>query len=87
MGWMIKYGLMLYILFFSLGMSPVPWVYNSEIYPLRVREVCCSISTSANWLSNFVVSMIFPILLDRYKDNDLAEGYIWFAIATPVPIE
>lgn len=77
---MIEFGLMMYLLMFSMGMSPVPWVYNSEIYPLRVREFCCSVATSANWLSNFIISLIFPILIDKLRANSLGQSMIWFTI-------
>ncbi len=42
---------------------PVAWVVTSEIFPLNVRGVSVSITTSANWLGNFVVAMLTPILL------------------------
>ncbi|RYQ93178.1 hypothetical protein Ahy_B09g099459 [Arachis hypogaea] len=32
-GWLVIAGLGVYILFFTLGMGPVPWTMNSEIYP------------------------------------------------------
>ncbi|KAI7999794.1 putative inositol transporter 2 [Camellia lanceoleosa] len=33
-GWLALIGLALYIIFFSPGMGTVPWIVNSEIYPL-----------------------------------------------------
>lgn len=52
-------GLALYILFFSLGMGTVPWIVNSEIYPLRFRGVCGGIAATANWISNLIVAQSF----------------------------
>eukprot|EP00421_Protoceratium_reticulatum_P037914 CAMPEP_0168486274 /NCGR_PEP_ID=MMETSP0228-20121227/67038_1 /TAXON_ID=133427 /ORGANISM="Protoceratium reticulatum, Strain CCCM 535 (=CCMP 1889)" /LENGTH=553 /DNA_ID=CAMNT_0008502859 /DNA_START=18 /DNA_END=1679 /DNA_ORIENTATION=- len=49
----------LYLLFFGIGMSPVPWTVNAEIYPQAVRASCISISTATNWIMNFVVSETF----------------------------
>mmetsp|Transcript_35675 Transcript_35675/g.6431 ORF Transcript_35675/g.6431 Transcript_35675/m.6431 type:complete len:139 (+) Transcript_35675:859-1275(+) len=49
----------LYIAFFAVGMGPIPWTVNSEIYPLHLRSTGVSISTTANWVSNFLVSMVF----------------------------
>ena len=43
--------------------SPVAWVVTSEIFPLEVRGVAVSITTSANWIGNFVVAMLTPILI------------------------
>lgn len=36
---------------------------TSEIFPLSVRSHAVSITTSANWLGNFLVAMLTPILL------------------------
>uniref|UniRef100_M1BMM9 ATINT2 n=2 Tax=Solanum tuberosum TaxID=4113 RepID=M1BMM9_SOLTU len=52
-GWLALLGLVLYILFFSPGMGTVPWIVNSEIYPLRLRGVCGGIAATANWISNY----------------------------------
>eukprot|EP00250_Pteridium_aquilinum_P001275 c11487_g1_i1 orf=291-2012(+) len=58
-GWFALIGLSLYILCFSPGMGPVPWAVNSEIYPLRFRGMCGGIAATANWVSNFIVSLTF----------------------------
>ena len=52
-------SLFLYLAFFSPGMGPQPWTVNSEIYPLHLRATGVSISTTANWLTNYVVSALF----------------------------
>ncbi|KAL2467403.1 putative inositol transporter 2 [Abeliophyllum distichum] len=52
-------GLGLYIIFFSPGMGTVPWIVNSEIYPLRYRGICGGIAATANWISNLIVAQSF----------------------------
>lgn len=44
--------------FFALGMGPVPWAVNSEIYPTRVRGLANGLATTVNWASNLAVSMV-----------------------------
>lgn len=61
-GWLALIGLALYIIFFSPGMGTVPWIVNSEIYPLRFRGVCGGIAATANWISNLIVSQSFLTL-------------------------
>lgn len=61
-GWLALIGLALYIIFFSPGMGTVPWIVNSEIYPLRFRGVCGGIAATANWISNLIVSESFLTL-------------------------
>jgi len=63
-GWIALVGLGLYIIFFSPGMGTVPWVVNSEIYPLRYRGVCGGIASTTVWVSNLVVSQSFLSLTE-----------------------
>lgn len=58
-GWLAILGLALYIISFSPGMGTVPWVINSEIYPLRYRGVCGGMASTAVWVSNLIVSQTF----------------------------
>lgn len=58
-GWVALIGLSLYIISFSPGMGTVPWIVNSEIYPLRFRGVCGGIAATANWVSNLIVAQSF----------------------------
>lgn len=63
-GWLALVGLSLYILFFSPGMGTVPWLVNSEIYPLRFRGICGGIAATANWISNLIVAQFFLSLTE-----------------------
>ncbi|KAL5773982.1 hypothetical protein ACOSP7_011539 [Xanthoceras sorbifolium] len=63
-GWLALIGLALYIIFFSPGMGSVPWIVNSEVYPLRYRGVCGGIAATANWISNLIVAQTFLSLTE-----------------------
>ena len=39
---------------FAMGMSPIPWALNSEIYPDHLKGMGNGFSTFANWSSNYV---------------------------------
>lgn len=52
----------LYIVSYSPGMGTVPWIINSEIYPLKYRGIGGGIAAVANWCSNLVVSETFLTL-------------------------
>lgn len=58
-GWLALIGLAMYIIFFSPGMGTVPWVVNSEIYPLRYRGICGGMASTTVWVSNLIVSQSF----------------------------
>lgn len=57
-------GIILFLFSFSIGMSSTPWTVNAEIYPLHVIGTANSLSTTTNWLSNFVVATVFLIFLE-----------------------
>ncbi|XVE82653.1 hypothetical protein DITRI_Ditri16bG0023300 [Diplodiscus trichospermus] len=49
----------IFVAFFSIGLGPVTWVYNSEIFPLKLRAQGASIGVAFNRLMNASVSMSF----------------------------
>ncbi|XWS15472.1 hypothetical protein CRYUN_Cryun34aG0003600 [Craigia yunnanensis] len=49
----------LYIISYSPGMGTVPWIVNSEIYPLRYRGIGGGMAAVSNWVSNLIVSETF----------------------------
>ncbi|KAI9491632.1 general substrate transporter [Zychaea mexicana] len=48
---------------FAYSWGPVGWIYPAEIYTLNIRAKATSLSTAANWLMNFVISEIVPVML------------------------
>lgn len=52
----------LYIIIYAPGMGTVPWILNSEIYPLRYRGTCGGIAAVSNWSANLIVSETFLTL-------------------------
>lgn len=47
--------------FFAIGWLGMTWLYPTEITPLRIRAPANAISTSGNWIFNFLIVMITPI--------------------------
>lgn len=43
---------------FTIGFQATVWVYPSEILPLRLRQRGSAISTAANWIFNYVSSLL-----------------------------
>ncbi|KAA8649356.1 uncharacterized protein ATNIH1004_005257 [Aspergillus tanneri] len=62
--------------FFAIGWLGMTWLYPAEIVPLRIRAPTNALSTSANWIFNFMVVMITPVAFENigYKT------YIIFAV-------
>ena len=61
---------------FAVGWLGMTWLYPAEIVPLRIRAPANAISTSGNWIWNFMVVMITPVAFSSigYKT------YIIFAV-------
>ncbi len=56
-------AMIIYILAFAISFGPVFWLMSAEIFPTRVRAAGASISSFANWSSNFLVSVTFLSLV------------------------
>jgi sugar porter (SP) family MFS transporter len=48
---------------FGYSWGPIPWLM-SEVFPNSVRSKGAAMSTATNWLFNFIVGEMTPILLD-----------------------
>lgn len=53
----------LYVFFFNISWGPVMWVMLGEMFPNQIRGSGLAVSGLAQWLSNFAITMTFPILL------------------------
>ena len=49
---------------YCVGMGPVPWTVNSEIYPLWARSTGISTTTCINWVANLMISLSFLSLTE-----------------------
>jgi MFS transporter, SP family, arabinose:H+ symporter len=54
--------LVAYIFFFSISQGAVIWVYIAEVFPNRVRSKGQSLGSSAHWIMNAIISLLFPVL-------------------------
>lgn len=51
-----------YIAFFAFSQGAVIWVYIGEVFPNRVRAKGQSLGSSAHWLMNGIISLVFPVM-------------------------
>ncbi|KAH8314336.1 hypothetical protein KR059_002967, partial [Drosophila kikkawai] len=61
-GWLPISSICIFIVFFSIGFGPVPWLVMAELFSEDVKSVAGSIAGTSNWLSAFMVTLLFPIL-------------------------
>ncbi|TGO55162.1 hypothetical protein BOTNAR_0251g00020 [Botryotinia narcissicola] len=69
-------GLFTYIAFFGATWLPLPWLYPAEINPLRTRARANAVSTCSNWLFNFTIVMVTPIMIANISWGT----YLFFAV-------
>lgn len=52
-----------FVFFFNMSWGPVMWVLLGEMYPNQIRGSGLAVAGFAQWISNFIVTMMFPIML------------------------
>jgi sugar porter (SP) family MFS transporter len=55
--------ILFFIVNFAYGWGPMVWTYCAEMFPLRHRARCAGVTSTANWIGNFAVAQLTPILL------------------------
>ncbi|PQE13087.1 Hexose carrier protein [Rutstroemia sp. NJR-2017a BBW] len=68
-------GLFTYMIFFGATWLPLPWLYPAEINPLRTRARANAVSTCSNWLFNFTIVMVTPVMITNISWGT----YLFFA--------
>jgi sugar porter (SP) family MFS transporter len=68
--------LMAYIACFAISQGAVIWVYVSEVFPNRVRAKGQALGSSAHWLTNAIISLVFPVM----AGSSGAYPFIFFAV-------
>jgi SP family sugar:H+ symporter-like MFS transporter len=71
--WGAAIGVYTFILTFASTWGPTVWVYQSEIFPLRIRAKGAGIATFFNWISNALIGKLTPLAMD-------AIGYYLYAV-------
>jgi len=51
---------LLSVTFFQLGPGPIPWFITAELFSQGPRPAAVGIAGVVNWLSNFLVGLVFP---------------------------
>ncbi|MFT7035996.1 MAG: SP family sugar:H+ symporter-like MFS transporter [Cyclobacteriaceae bacterium] len=73
----------LYVIFFNFSWGPVMWVMLGEMFPNQLRGSGLAIAGIAQWGSNFLVTLTFPLLL---ASMGLAFAYSLYTIGAVISI-
>uniref|UniRef100_A0A0A9XL62 Facilitated trehalose transporter Tret1 n=1 Tax=Lygus hesperus TaxID=30085 RepID=A0A0A9XL62_LYGHE len=58
-GWIPLASFVVFVVGFSLGAGPIPWLMMGEILPAKIRGRAASIATGFNWTCTFIVTKTF----------------------------
>ncbi|KAL0832283.1 hypothetical protein ABMA28_001728 [Loxostege sticticalis] len=58
----------LYVAFFGVGPSSIPWMILSELFNQGARSAAVSVGALVNWFANFVVGLTFIPMSDALGD-------------------
>ncbi|PLN83092.1 putative MFS monosaccharide transporter [Aspergillus taichungensis] len=67
-----------YIFFFASSWGPCGWVVTGELFPLKARARCLSITTATNWLLNWAIAYSTPYLVDAGPGNANLQSKVFF---------
>lgn len=71
--WVLPF-LLLFMASFSISWGPIVWVLLSEIFPNNIRSLALAISVFIQWVANFMVTQIFPSLVENQWLKDHFNG-------------
>ncbi|KAK3853862.1 hypothetical protein Pcinc_039620 [Petrolisthes cinctipes] len=73
LSWLPLVSFMIYVIAFSLGWGPIPWLFMGEALPAKVRGPAASLVTALNWSCTFIITKTFPGLVEA-----LGPSYVFF---------
>ena len=68
----------IYIFFFACSWGPVAWVVTGEIFPLKARAKCLSMTTASNWLLNWAIAYATPYMVNPGPGNANLGAKVFF---------
>ena len=73
----------LYVIFFNMSWGPIMWVMLGEMFPNQIRGSGLAVAGAAQWTSNFIITVTFPILLGGIG---LAGAYGIYTVAAVISL-
>ncbi|XP_077260184.1 solute carrier family 2, facilitated glucose transporter member 1 isoform X1 [Temnothorax americanus] len=62
MPWVCTVSVLAYVIFYGIGLGPIPFFIGSELFDVGPRPAAMSLGSVFNWGGNFLVGMLFPLL-------------------------
>lgn len=75
--------LVLFIIAFSIGFGPIPWMISGEIFSPDIKSMASSMAGSFNWLLAFFITKYYFTISDTIGEE---YTYIFFGVVTLLAI-
>ncbi|XP_058797884.1 facilitated trehalose transporter Tret1-like [Phymastichus coffea] len=62
LGWLPLVSLVLFMIAFSIGMGPIPWMLTGEMFTVEHKGNASSLAVLLNWFLVFLVTKTFPTM-------------------------
>lgn len=72
-------GANLFVICFAATWGPVMWVVLGEVFPNKMRGIALGVATAFNWIFNFLVTLLFPIMSHAVGLGFVYAGFAFFA--------
>jgi len=59
-------AVLLFVAGFSIGLGPIPWVINAELFPKEAKNIGASLCASFNWFCAFLVVRFYPSAVEVF---------------------
>lgn len=72
-------GANVFVIFFAATWGPVMWVVLGEVFPNKMRGLALGLAAAFNWIFNFLVTLLFPVLSQAVGLGFVYAGFAFFA--------
>ncbi|KAJ1512824.1 hexose transporter hxt1 [Coelomomyces lativittatus] len=72
----------LFLVVFACTWGPVVWVFQSEIFPQRAKDRASGLATATNWITNFLITLLYPSVRDLIGTFQLIPFLVMAVIMT-----
>lgn len=62
--WLPLASVAVFIIVFSMGFGPIPWIMLGELFPSNVKGIASAVTAASSWILAFAVTKTFQNLLD-----------------------
>ena len=83
-GYICAAATILFVMAFAIGLGACPWPIINELFPSQTRALASSAALTVQWITNIVVTLVFPVLIDAVDMGYVFCGFGVLSVAALV---